>query len=332
MMDENLVGYLLHSLEPEEQRAVEAHLRAQPDAQRHLSLIRKALQPLAADREKITPPAGLWVRTLARVAEHRCRDLPLIPKAPLVRPAAPPRSWWRRADVLVAASLLLILLPLIPPGLSRLRYHQNLLSCQNNLRLFAQALTGYSDAHAGALPKVEALPPRNYAGVFVPILRDGQFLGPNVSVRCPARGLPPPPAVSLVTLEREQALGDRDFEEHVRNLAGCYAYVLGYRDPDGHHWGLRRTAPADLTERLPVMADRPPFRQNDRSISLTANSANHGGKGQNILYLGGNVVFSTKRSVGVGGNDIYLNINNRPEAGLNPVDAVLGGSEFKPYP
>ena len=332
MMDENLVGYVLKCLDAEEQREVERWVRTQPEAAHRLELVRRALLPLSADRAELPSPPGLWVRTLARVAEYRCRTLPLFPKAPPVRPSTSPRVWWRRADVLVAACLLIVLLPLVLPGLSYLRYQRNIVACQNNLRVFALGLMSYADRHQGALPKVEDVPPRNYAGIFVPVLRQEGLLSPEVSVRCPASGLPSPSPITLAMLEGEYRAGDRcQFEEHVRQLAGCYAYVLGYRGTDGRLCGLWRNDPQreQPTERLPILGDRPPFEQQDRG-PLAGNSRNHEGKGQNVLHLDGHVAFYPRRDVGVGGKDIYLNVLHRPEAGVNPLDAVLGASAFKP--
>ena len=80
-MDENLIGYLLNALEPREQREVEDALHNFPETQRRLELLRQALDPLAVDSEASDPPSGLWVRTLARVAEHRCRELPRADQA-----------------------------------------------------------------------------------------------------------------------------------------------------------------------------------------------------------------------------------------------------------
>src|SRR5262249_53641800 len=154
-------------LDPETEREVDAYVRRQPEATRKLELLRQALEPLAADRELPVPPSGLRIRTLARVAEYRCRHLPPPPGAPPIRLRSPGRSRWRRADVLIAASLFLILLPLIPPALNRMRAQRNIVDCQNRLRTLYASLMDYSRLHEGALPRVEAEPPRHVAGIFV---------------------------------------------------------------------------------------------------------------------------------------------------------------------
>src|SRR5262245_4004200 len=102
-MDENLVGYLLNALDPETHREVEARLAADPAARERLDQLRQALEPLEADRAEFEPPAGLAVRTLARVAEHTCQDLPRAPVTAASRAPGLARSLLRRADVLVAA-------------------------------------------------------------------------------------------------------------------------------------------------------------------------------------------------------------------------------------
>src|SRR5207253_4452187 len=102
-MDENLVGYLLKALDSDTEQKVENYLRTSPGAQTKLELLRQALEPLEADKEEIELPADLRIRTLQRVAESRCARVLRVPPAPPFLPAAP-ASWWRRADVLVAAS------------------------------------------------------------------------------------------------------------------------------------------------------------------------------------------------------------------------------------
>ena len=73
------------------------------------------------------------------------------------------------------------------------------------------------------------------------------------------------------------------------------------------------------------MADRP-------HDGGRGNSPNHGGAGQNVLYIGGQVRWCVGPNVGVGRDDIYLNLNNRVLAGEQHFDSVLGPSDATPCP
>jgi anti-sigma factor RsiW len=84
-MEQDLVGYLLDALDPDTQRQVEKYLNAEPAARQQLEVLRRALDPLACDREHPEPAPGLAFRTLARVAEYRCRPLPQAPTPPTER-------------------------------------------------------------------------------------------------------------------------------------------------------------------------------------------------------------------------------------------------------
>jgi prepilin-type processing-associated H-X9-DG protein len=330
-MDENLVGYLLNAIDPDTHRRVDDYLRGHPEARGRLELLRGALAPLAADREPVAPPPGLWVNTLARVAEYRCRNLPFAPP-PGSRSAVPSRSWWRRPDALVAAAILLVTVSLVSPALQKLRHrHYQVEACKNNLRLFHQAVTAYCDLHNNQLPMVQAEPPCNVAGVFVPILNQAGVLRPEISVSCPSREHRPPACQSLDDLRDVWRTRPDEFYRYSASLTTCYAYSLGYRDEAGRLHGLRRDPGQSHQDFLPILADRPPFDQRDPAVT-DGNSRNHGGDGQNVLYLDGHARFCTTRTVGVGGDDIYVNRRRQVAAGLDRDDTVLAASAARPDP
>ena len=115
----------------------------------------------------------------------------------------------RRADVIVAAVLLLAATSLLVTWLAQVQIDQQRLACQNNLRQFYQSLRSYSEHHDNQFPLVEAHPPRNVAGIFVPILNDAGFLSPTASVAC---GTPAVPVRDLVFVNaRVFFLGNDDF-------------------------------------------------------------------------------------------------------------------------
>jgi hypothetical protein len=324
-MEENLIGYLLDALDPQTQREVEAYLRTDEAGRQRLERLRQALAPLAFDNEPISPPPDLRVRTLARVAQYRSGGLPAVPE----RDAGPTRfvmpGWWRRADVLVAASILLCVGLLMPPALNYMRGQYAKTTCQNNLRVIYSALHDYSLRHKGEFPDVAkaAPPPRDVAGMALPMLKDEGLL--RAAASCPSNGEPAEP---LTTAEL-RAMTPEEFDQHIASLAGSYAYSLGYRDALGRIVGPRLDADQP-NDHLPIMADRPPFGQGSAAGLLFANSVNHGGDGQNVLFSDGHVIYSRVRTVGVNGDDIFLNQNNKVEAGLNALDTVLGACSTHP--
>jgi hypothetical protein len=320
-MDDNLVGYLLNALDDDARRGVEGYLRIHPEARLKLARLRERLAPLAADRDTIEPPPGLARATLARV-----RQAKTLPAAPCLRAAAVGgRSWWRRTDVLAAAASLLLAIGIGAAWLVSAWQRSDIVACQENLHRFHGALVAYSEMRPdGAFPRVEAEGPRAAAGIFVPLLADGGVLGEDVSVSCPARGRRPAlrEPGQVRQLEELYTADRAGYIRAVRDMAGCYAYSLGYRDAGGLH-GLRRGA-GDL---LPIMADCPPFHD---AAAGEGNSLNHGGGGQNVLTIGGSVRYCTSRGVGVEGDDIYLNREQRVLAGLYPTDTVLAVSDAVP--
>jgi hypothetical protein len=316
-MDENLVGYLLKALDPDEQAAVEAHLEAHPEGRAKLELLERALAPLAADAEEPEGAPGLAMATLARIAEHKCRPLPAAPR-PSGGQLAP--SGWRvrRADVAAAAAVLLLASGIALPAVLFARQQGERIECQNNLKTSWAALRTFADQSPDhAFPKIEAEGPRSVAGAFVPMLHDAGVLSGPVLVSCPARpGQALPAGVSLADLNAAYAANQEEFNRLARNLSGGYAYTLGYRNGPVLV-GLTANDP----DSLPIMADLP---------AGNGNSPNHGGTGQNVLYIGGNVRWCVQRTVGEAGDDIYVNKHNYLSAGEGRSDTVLGPGDARP--
>jgi prepilin-type processing-associated H-X9-DG protein len=312
-MTDQLLDYLLDRLDDGAKRDVEARLQTDSALRRQLELLRQALAPLAADQE-IVPPRHLAVRTIALVAEHACRTLPHAP-AP-ARSESYARPWWRRADVLVAASVLAVFVGVGLPWLTRLRSPAAIEECKNNLRMFHVALKTFEDQHKRFPLSDEA--PRNVAGIVVPVLQQAGVLADNFSVRCPGHG---PFQRCTLSMDDINAMSPEQFAQHAPNLLMSYAFTLGYRDEAGVWHSVNRAADAPDNAIL-IFADRAPP---GRALS---NSTNHGGRGQNVLYLDGHVQFVTIRNLA--GDDIYLNRANCVAAGLGSRDTVLGPSASQP--
>ena len=232
---------------------------------------------------------------------------------------APPRRWFRRADVLVAAALLLMAGGVCVPAVVRQwgRYHAQ--SCRNNLAAFGESLQAYADLHDGQFPQARAVAgPRGVAGVYVPVLHEAGLLPATVSVTCPAEGRRPASGITLADLEGMRRTQPCAYDAAVRELSPGYAYSLGY-EQDGALIGPRR----GLGDLQPILADQSPE---------AGNSPNHGGAGQNVLFIGGHVRWCSGRNVGENGDDIYLNQHFQVLAGLRRSDTVLGSTAVSPVP
>jgi hypothetical protein len=329
-MDDNLVGYLLGALSEHERRQVEAYLRDCPEARARLALLQQALAPLAED--DFAPPAGLADATLARLADERA--LPPTGGPAPAHHQLDGRGWhWaRRIDWAVAAALFLLISGLAAPLLVHTWRDQRRIACANNLRVLWVGLQAYSDRGNGDFPRVEPEGPRGIGGVWVPMLGDAgvrveDYLncpgaGPQADSDEPVRGRGTggafAPCITVADLESLYRTNPCGYDAAARSLAGSYAYCLGYRDGASHR-GLSR----GCGDHLPILADR--------SRDEGGNSPNHGGAGQNVLYVGGNVRWCSTPAVGEGGDDIYLNQRFQIGAGLNRGDTVLGASDARPY-
>jgi hypothetical protein len=140
-----------------------------------------------------------------------------------------------------------------------------------------------------------------------------------VSVGCPAHGRRSPPSYTLDELTALARDDPERFESVAGQLAGNYAYCLGY-EQDGRLCGLKRTSDG----LLPIMADA---AGQDGDYS-----ANHGTSGgQNVLFVSGHVRWCTQPTVGVGNDHIYFNQHNRVSAGVRRFDTVLGASATRPF-
>jgi hypothetical protein len=347
-MDENLVGYLLNALDEPTHGQVEAYLRNNPEAQKRLDTLRRALEPLALDKEIEDPPPGLTFRTVARVAEYRSRPVAEPPAAPPVTIAAPTeRRWWhRRVDVLVAAAIIVVAGGLFFQTSGTLRATQARMECANNLRNFHQGLTTFASTHNGVYPGVPfqqrypdpndgarsaySDPKMNVAGIFVPEMRQAGCLGSDMSVRCPGNGSKLTGNHTLEELAQILRNSPEEFDRIVEGLACCYAYSLGYRTPGGWHCNLARDLdnPDLTTDLMPIMADRPGHDGN----GTPTNTSNHPG-GQNVLHVGGHVLFyrhPNNPTAPFETDNIYLNREKKVGAGVDRWDTCLGASGDKP--
>ena len=318
-MQPDLVGYLWNCLAEDEQRRVAEQLAADPKLRDELAAVRERLAPLEWDREPEPAPAGLAVDTLARVAEHACRDRQLPKAPPVTRSTGSERPWRRRIDVAVAVSVALTSIAILLPTI--LAWHERYLrvECEHNLRSMWTGLKEFQTVHR-KLPDPGSVP-RPVAGMVAPMLRDAGFLPQDAHLVCPATKVSD--SVGL-TVDEIENLPPEQFADVAPRLLPGYAYSLGYRDADGKLHPVDDMLREIKASQLPIIADAPAI------LASIGNSPNHVGNGQNLLFMDGHAGFHTTRTIGDALDDIYLNRQNRTEAGVDASDIVLGSSATRP--
>lgn len=324
-----LLGHLLEAHDPATQAEADRFIDSEPENNRRsLELLESVLAPLATDRDEIEPPSDLWMRTIARVAEHlvsvegppsqveepsycsrssrpaknaqpanqqRTQTKPAV--ASVLSPASDPEICIPgRWNAFVSIGLVAAGLALLFPAVVHWRQQSERITCQNSMRRFHEAAMSYSDRSDGWLPRVED---GEKVAHIIALLEQSGSLGPNEQFVCAAAPLP-----------------STGSNVHFAN----YSYTLGYRDDKGELRGLNVVKDDGL---LPLLADAP-VRTGDLHCSI-----NHP-HGQNVLFLGGNVRFCTNVKVGINQDDIFVNDDGKVGAGLRKLDTVLGAPEERP--
>ena len=342
MMKPDLLGYVLKTLEPEEERAVEEYLESTPEARKELFRLRPlllAMQPA----EEPEPSKSLIFNTLRAIASQKTQE---EASAAIVKPSASRQSsaklpqlqpWivaeyesepsqWRRADAWALIAVVMLILIAIPPVLQYVRDRAVQVECKDNMRQFHHAFSHYAENHGGAIPALSTSGgATSRAGIYATVLRDEGLWGERMKLGCPpgSASMPQP-------MEEVQKHGEDEFA-YWQKFAGSYAYHLGYRQQEN---GCTRVLPVKRSDgdNIPILADRP-ARFGEVPDWASANSPNHGGLGQNVLFMGGHVQFLKQRKLaGSNDRDMYRNENNQQSAGLGLFDTVLGPSEAKPLP
>jgi len=337
-MKPDLLGYLLHSLEPIDERAAEEFLEANPSARRELGRLRKRLSPLDAWGAG-EPPDDLFYKTLRGVARlkratpsGRCADTqPNSSTIPQLEPWQPNDTLeaghgsWRRADVWISVTLILLVLIAVPPALRYVRELSARVECRDNMRHFSSSISEFAKNNDGYIPKLALDGPLAHAGVYASFLRAGGYWGDEMRMGC-REGVTVLPA----TLDEIKSHDPNDHGWWTR-FGGSYGYNLGYIERNGERIRVIAIRRAD-GDGIPILADRPP-RPGEVPNWTTANSPLHGGVGQNVMYNGGHVLFQTTRRGVLGDDpDIFSNQYGLQAAGFTPRDAVIGPSEAKPVP
>lgn len=352
---EDLLGYLLGALEPEDHRRVDRALSEDDRLRDALSALRQELVPLARVEETEPQerfPAGLARRTcevIARESRVSADDgtangqvtngqvtSPLaataqVPELSAIDSPQPVRMTdvshqrrlnigaWTLADYVIASTVAVLVLGMITPALLASRNQSRLLACQDNLRRIGTGLYNYAENHEDRFIGLTQQGPLNVAGAYAPVLMDDGYVDQENVFFCSAatnQGLHPTRKIpTRAELMKAYHENNDKLAQLQAVMGGSYGYTLGYYD-DGDY-----ICPVNLGRSFRViMADAPSYGRENNA------SANHGGTGQNLLFEDGSIQFARKTSIGFPADSIFENRNGLIAAGMDVNDSVIGSS------
>lgn len=315
---EQLLGYLLGALDPAEQEQVVQALAVNPRLRQELAEIKQTLDQvgLSGPPEPIEPPAGLAERTCDYVAANA--DSPLV-ALPAERHAGGGNRSYTLSDLLVAASVLIVLGALVFPSLVQSRFLAQMVACQNNVRQIGLAMWLDSESRPDrSYWRVPYEHPHAVVGMTASSLVSNHFIPSPDTAVCPTseEGLLTP-GFPMPTPEQLQQSEGNELRRLQRLVGGSYAYPFGYV-VDGRIVPTRNM----YRENYCLIAEGPRWGRT---------KSNHSGRGGNIFFEDGHFRWVDTESLPALPDDPYRNrIGQSRAAGLDIHDAVLGGSEMRP--
>ncbi len=220
-MQEDLLGYLLGALEPDEMRRVEQWLREDAEARRELAELERVLKRLEeaddldadlADLVAATPPPDLVSRTLANLPplppldDHSGADSERANREPAQwQPPRPAEEnifgdrslsqaqddgqddTWSLRDWGTSIAAAVILIAIAMPALLEGRFAARKVACQDNLRELGVAMTQFASRNAQSrLPSVAPDGYQAFAGIYAPRLHEAGLLDRPQQTFCPS--------------------------------------------------------------------------------------------------------------------------------------------------
>ena len=190
---------------------------------------------------------------------------------------------------------------LVFSGVGKLRARNEMLACQNTLRVTHVGLSGYADTHNNQYPHVA---PDATADTFALALAPSGQVPANFRPACPA--CPAPDAATPIR--------------------AAYTYNLGYRGKDGTLIGpMRPMVSGGEHDLVPIAADFP-----SAGAAPVAGPTCPHAAGMNVLYAGGNVRLTSSPLFGPTQDHMFQNLFGGVGAGVNREDVVLGRPGDRP--
>lgn len=312
-----LVDYVLGQLSQDQVRALEKRLADEPALAARAQSVLHAFAAIELDRP-VDLPEDLVAKTLERIASVR-RTNALLAMQELDSRAGRGPTFRLREGLAIAASLVVLASVMIPSlRLASQRSDRSL--CAAQMGQLGSALQSFAANHEGQLPSATGQgdrwfglnePPAENSRALFGLLRENYVRNPVV-FQCPAVG-----GGSFAYRKGMEGFPSR---EHIQ-----YSYQHSLRGGlDTRAKPLARSA-----EKMAILADESPLVRDGLIVGVVAtpNSANHGRRGQNVLFVSGHVDWAVTVTVGVAGDDIYRPASAEPidgdEAPTGPDDSFL---------
>jgi prepilin-type processing-associated H-X9-DG protein len=224
--------------------------------------------------------------------------------------------------------IIAVLMALLLATLEMARHRAYISACAANLHTIGQAMTMYANENHGHLPRTRYVP--GAALTFGTAAASGDTFGPTgpqpndatAAAFLLLRSQRIPPAVFICPYNDVTSFAQDDaavtgadkrsnFSDFKANLAYSFAnmYPDAAAEQKGYQWtgrlGAEFAVAADLNPGV-----RPPAGLTPASSThdqKRANSINHEGGGQNVLYGDGHVAWQWSVFSGIRGDDIYIN-------------------------
>ncbi len=268
-------------------------------------------------------------------------------------------------ELLVAIGILAVLIAILLPSLNKARDTANRVKCGSNLRQLGQAMQLYSNANDGMPPRTyfEAGPGKPFTDAAPPFVQLGAgaakpfgglkgFVGTNnitaaLFLLIRTQDLTP----DIFICPSSDAIRDNfgggsnhaqtrsNFTKLPDNLS--YSHANPYPDASIESIGYLRDHSVRFTAEFPLAADINPGKSaSGRDVTLPqnesaptsemnkANSANHRGAGQNILFGDGHVDFATQPFVGTHRDNIYT-VSGSADGSVPTSTTIVGSPKWK---
>ncbi len=343
-IDESLLlGYLLNSLDSDEQLQIEQAIAADPTVQARLEQLRHDFQGLleSAVNDIPEPPGNLASSTIQAISDGRrrrelqkpaywsrfCNRTKLVKglSAEDVDPRGGVGLMRSAIELSVLGVCILVFGTVILSNTHLAREQARQQSCAYNLTNFGYNIEDYAFHGPNQVaPEIEPFGPLAFAGIYSVRLNDRQLLTEVNSLWCPSSygSNPQLQMNSIRSLPSLKDLMNAQLDELAqwrRWIGGSYAYNLGVMSHGQYRMPRYLSRPE-----FALMGDSPVIEHGE----IKWNS--HGRNRCNILYEDGRVVLQLCGPDVEMVNHPYLNEKGELKAGCNKDDSALGPSFFGP--